>query len=355
MAANDCFRRRLPCFVEPAEEEALLSWLLRLATRLQVSLHVLARESFGIDDPTGASRWWFRPPIGVLQRISERTELTVARLQRMTLARFHRACRDDEAHARFAGERYAGSLGARWAHRFAICARCLRQDATPYLRKPWLIGWMAVCPTHTTRLIDRCSRCRAPLLPTPFTQTVLFSPAHCARCGRSFLLEPQTSANPSVTRLQAALLEAKFQGFADLAGLGRLTWRELVGLADVLLGMAWSALAPPEREHLFKQYMVDPAGTLRDELRIDDCRHDSLRFLAWFLEGWPRSCGARWARKMLVRWLEEPHFRRPNCLRGEDIEPDIQQRLTQLVGSGPPDPFLRFRSHSRNLEPAPGN
>jgi hypothetical protein len=43
----------LPLYVGPAAEEALLSWLLRLATRLRVSFHVLARQAFGIDDRTG--------------------------------------------------------------------------------------------------------------------------------------------------------------------------------------------------------------------------------------------------------------------------------------------------------------
>ena len=46
-------RPPLPLYVEPAAEEALISWLLRLATRLGVSFHVLASEAFGIDDRSG--------------------------------------------------------------------------------------------------------------------------------------------------------------------------------------------------------------------------------------------------------------------------------------------------------------
>jgi hypothetical protein len=49
-------RPQLPLYVEPAPGEALLSWLLRLANRLQVSLHTLASYSFGIEDRPGRTR-----------------------------------------------------------------------------------------------------------------------------------------------------------------------------------------------------------------------------------------------------------------------------------------------------------
>ena len=39
--------RQLPLYVEPKEGEVLLSWLLRLATRLQVSLHTSFEQHSG--------------------------------------------------------------------------------------------------------------------------------------------------------------------------------------------------------------------------------------------------------------------------------------------------------------------
>jgi hypothetical protein len=55
--------------------------LLRLANRLQVSLHTLASYSFGIEDRSGRTRWWCRPHPWVLARIGERTGVNVARLR----------------------------------------------------------------------------------------------------------------------------------------------------------------------------------------------------------------------------------------------------------------------------------
>lgn len=353
-------RRLLPVFIEPAEDEALISWLLRLAARLGVSLQVLARESFGISEGIATDLgWWCRPPVAVLGRISDRTNITVSRLQRMTLGELQPPYHDDEAHARFAGKRYATSVGTLWSHRFAICGHCLRRDAAPYLRRAWLIGWMAVCPTHKIPLIDRCPGCRAPVRPPSFNRVGSFSPGSCTRCGLSFLLDLQTRANLSVTRLQAALIEAKFQGFTELSGVGRLTWQELVGLADVLLSTIWSAVAPDEREQLLKQYTFDPLREIRPEVRTYDCRYDSLRFLAWLLEGWPHSRGAVSARQMLVRWFDDYRLRQPgrhaDPLWAYDIEHQIQRRLAHAVGYELPTSFQGSRSHSTNLAHAPGN
>jgi hypothetical protein len=41
--------RQVLIYVERVPDETLLSWVLRLATPLKVSPHVLARECFGID------------------------------------------------------------------------------------------------------------------------------------------------------------------------------------------------------------------------------------------------------------------------------------------------------------------
>ena len=153
-------RQPLPFYVEPAPDEALFSWLLRLTTRMGVSMHTLARCSFGIDDRYGHTRWWCRPHPWLLMRISERTDVSVARLRTMTFGGLQPAYRDDEASARFTGRRYDSRSPVSRSYRFAVCGRCLKDDAKPYLRLSWLMGWMAVCPHHGTVLIDRMHRMR---------------------------------------------------------------------------------------------------------------------------------------------------------------------------------------------------
>lgn len=156
-------RPPLPLYVEPAAEEALLSWLLRLATRLSVSLRALMTAAFGVDDRTLGTQWWHRPPGWLLVRISEQTGVSIARLSKMTFEDFQPVYREDEASGRFTGRRYDSVAARSRGYRFVVCGQCLQSDATAYLRRVWLIGWLAVCPDHGTILIERCSVCHSRL------------------------------------------------------------------------------------------------------------------------------------------------------------------------------------------------
>jgi hypothetical protein len=334
-------RPPLPLYVEPAAEEALISWLLRLATRLGVSFHVLAREAFGIDDRSGHTRWWHCPHPWTLVRISERTGVSVARLRSMTFAGFQQSFRDDEAPARFAGRRYDSRGREQRAYRFAACGRCLAQDARPYLRTSWLLGWVAICPHHGTILIERCKACGASLRVAPLALPASFSPTTCARCGSELLDGRDRPAHPAAVRMQTALLHGKQAGFTELDGLGRFTWKEIVALIDVLVGMVWTDLTLAEQEEIFLSYTSDPLTRPRAEDAVYDCRHASLQFLAWLTEGWPESPGARVGQRMLIRWLTAGrnrlcrHLRSPSAdpwtARAENFEPSIRERLRVLA------------------------
>lgn len=335
-AADGLPSQRLPFYIEPAAGEALLSWLLRLATRLDVSLHTLASSSFGIDDPHGHTCWWRRPPPGILKRISERTAVGVDRLRRMTFEVFQPAYRDDEAPTRFAGMQY-DRMGPdrRRAYPLAVCGACLEGDVSPYVRTPWLIGWMAVCPHHETVLIERCKACRAWVSIAPFTTVTRFSPTVCTRCGESLLEAHYLPAHPSVVWIQTALLRGKSAGITELRGLGCLTWEEMVTLMDVLIGMLWTYLSLAEQEEILFQYAADQLTRSGDA--IYDCRHGRLRFLAWLLQSWPNSFGTRVAQSMLTRWLANDGPRlcrelRPPSTDPSQFEPMVRERLRGLAG-----------------------
>lgn len=336
-------RPPLPLYVEPDAEEALLSWLLRLATRLGVSFHVLAREAFCVDDRSGHTRWWHRPHPWTLARIGERSGVSVARLRSMTFAGFEPAYRDDEVPARFAGRRYDSRGREQRAYRFAACGRCLAQDARPYLRTSWLLGWVAVCPHHGTVLIERCKACGASLRVAPCTMTASFSPVTCTRCGSDLLDGRDRPAHPAAIRMQTALLRGKQAGVTELEGLGWFTWKEIVALIDVLVGMVWTDLTLAEQEDIFLSYTSDPLTRPRAEDAVYDCRHASLQFVAWLIEGWPSSAGARVGQSMLVRWLTADrnrlcrHLRPPSAdpwtAGAENFEPSIRERLRVLANA----------------------
>lgn len=342
-ASTPVKRPPLPIYVEPAAEEALVSWLLRLATRLGVSFHALAKQSFGIDDRFGHTRWWTRPHPWSLACISARTGVSVAQLRSMTFAGFEPTYRDDEAPARFAGRRYDSRAAERPSYRFAACGRCLEEDSRPYLRTSWLLGWMAVCPLHGSILIERCRACGASLRVAPFAMVASFSPNICTRCGCNLLDGRYHPAHPAAVRMQAAMLLGKQGGITELEGLGLFTWRELVALADVLIGMIWTDLTLAEQEEIFLLYTSDPLTRPRVDDAIYDCRHASLQFLAWLLEGWPDSPGARVGQRMLIRWLAHDrnrlcrHLRAPSAdpwtVGPNNFEPSIRERLRSLAGA----------------------
>jgi hypothetical protein len=336
-------RPQLPLYVEPAPGEALLSWLLRLANRLQVSLHTLASYSFGIEDRPGRTRWWCRPHPWVLAGIGERTGVNVSRLRPMTFNGFAPVYRDDEASARFIGRRYDNGGPQQRGYRFAVCGQCLEGDATPYLRSHWLIGWLAVCPDHGTILIERCGACGASLRVAPFATEASFSPAACTRCGKNLLGGKHLSAHASAIRMQTALLRGKCEGVSDLDGLGEFGCPEMIALADVLLGMVWTDLTRAEQEQIFRLYGSETGNSRDGPDGVYDSRHGSLHFLAWLTEGWPDSPGAMVGRDLLVRWLAADRNRLCRHLRPTsadpwttgptNFEPRVAQRLTALAAS----------------------
>ncbi len=322
-----------------------MSWLLRLATRLGLSLHALGSDAFGVDDACAHTRWWSRPDAELLARISKRAGVSALRLRQMTFGTLQPPYRADEDNARFVGRRYLGWAAQERAYRFAVCGRCLEGDKKPYLRNLWLIGWMAVCPHHGTILIERCNACGARVRVGigPFSAAAPFSPGTCARCGASLLGGEYRLAHPSATRTQTVLLEGKQLGVVSIPGIGELTWPEMVALVDVVIGMVWTDLSREEQLQVFRLYTSDPRQNLQACDAVYDCRHASLQFLAWLLESWPDGEGAQVAQCMLMRWSAAQRNRLCRHLRPRwtdawtahqsNFSPAVVERLRALAGT----------------------
>jgi hypothetical protein len=334
----------LPRFLPIAGDEAMLSWLLRLATRLRVSVHAVARQSFGIDDSRGLSQWWCRPDRETAVRISERTGLSVPQVLAMTQQHWSPVYRDDEANIRFSGRRFARNPFGRRLPRLVLCGECLKSDAEPYLRLPWMLGWFAVCPYHQLILIARCPTCRTRVSHTPFRSTKAFTPHICRSCGANLLDSIDYEAHGDVMRLQAAMFAAKCNGFTEFPGIGRLNWQEVVALADVILGTFWNEPGIEERLEILKRvnhvFQLDglPEGSCYDS------RYGSLALLAWFLRRWPDGAGSAVAIDLLERWsrakrnrvsrhLGVPDWNHAWNPGANEIEPAIQARLRELLES----------------------
>jgi hypothetical protein len=337
-------KRCLPIFLSPLADEAMLSWLLRLAARLRVSVHAVARQTFGIDDPQGRSQWWCRPDPQTVVRISERTGLSIDQVREMTLLRWSPAYRDDEANIRFSGRRFETNPLGGHLLRLVLCGECLEADTDPYLRLSWMLGWLAVCPYHHRILIARCPKCRTRVRHAPLRRATAFTPHLCMRCGVDLLGGIYTPAHPYVIRLQAAMFAAKCEGTAQLPGFGRLSWQEMVALADVILGTFWNEAPIEERQQVYWRVSRDMQLDGLAEGSSHDSRYGSLALLAWFLERWPHGPGSEVGIDLLSRWssakrnrvsvhLGVPDWNDPWNPGPNDIEPAIQARLREFLES----------------------
>lgn len=330
-----------PVCTRPAVDEALLSWLLRLAARLGVSLTTLAQSCFGVDDCSAHSLWWYRPGPSVLKRISQCTGAGIADLRRMTLEKHSPCYRDDEANERFCGRRYQNDP-PRWrAFRFVVCEQCLSADAEPHLRVSWLLGWLAVCPIHNTLMISRCNNCRCKCRIACVSSVTTFSPTTCTRCGDKLSINNRL-ASSSVIRLQAWLLQAKHEGVAEFEGIGVFTWTEIVALFDVLQGMFWTAWTVDEHQRDFDRYAFSVTDELPEARNVYSGRYGALRLLAWLTEGWPHGDGPALGQRLVKCWLTQPrsrisqHLKRGGdvwCYGAEDFGPAIKDRLRRLLTS----------------------
>lgn len=277
---------RFPLHVRPAADEALVSWLWRLACRLRVSIGTLSGAL--IETPVlGEAVAWCRPNDRVLQHIAARTGAHPEALRTMTFAAWSRRAHDDEIGDRFSGLRFMRS-GRRASRRdgLSVCPACFRDE--PYVRLSWMLGWTSACAKHALVLVTRCPHCNSRLqLPRAVRRTP--APMECcAQCGGHISAARQIPAHADVVKLEEALMVGKRSGRVDLPGLGAMNWPDAAAVLDVLLTVVRGG---PTEAH-----QRDLHATIgRDfNLPIEQVRHWSSRYgssltLAWLLQDWPHN------------------------------------------------------------------
>ena len=133
------------------------------------------------------------------------------------------------------------------------------------------------------------------------------------------------------------MFAAKCNGFTEFPGIGRLSWPEVVALADLTLGTFWNEPGMVERLEILKRvnhgFQMD--GLL--EGSSYESRYGSLA-LAWFLRRWPDGAGSAVAIDLLERWsrakrnrisrhLGVPDWNDARNPGPHEIEPTVQARL----------------------------
>jgi len=279
----------LPYHLEPAHEEALISWLSRLAMRLGISLQTLLQSTGLAAGCTGDLAWWLRPGATVLARIGRTTGTDAEKLLSMTFAQWEPVIQhDDDIVERFYPPRQLLTAKARRqsAQQIMLCTQCLRDDTEPYLRLPWMLGWTALCPRHATVLTSRCPHCQASLKLAELISPC--APPRCARCHAALTSADTRPAHEQAVRLQAALLAGKQHGSSELAGLGLMSWPLATATLEILLGLAWTPTLCRSQLYRYIRRDFDLGG----EFDAWNGRYGSLLLVAWLLDRWPRNLRA---------------------------------------------------------------
>ncbi|MER9586634.1 TniQ family protein [Mesorhizobium sp. M0276] len=210
---------QMPVYLPPAPDEALSSWLLRLAAGMGLPPAVLIRNGFGIR-PEVEIWWWRRPTTTQIERVSKRTAVAVEMLVGLTFRGWATA-RNDEIDERFAPHRFnRNSIQPRGMRPIAICPSCLAEDETPYIRKEWMIGWTSMCLRHRIVLSTHCPACHAKLLLPSLDSSIIPKVGCCQRCGQNLAGHVGEPAREAPLRLQDRLLDYQGSGNGGASGHG---------------------------------------------------------------------------------------------------------------------------------------
>jgi hypothetical protein len=292
----------LPSYVDPEKDESLLSWALRLAAGLGVSLNAFARRILGIDSTLSDTMWWAYPSPWALARLAAKTELSPGQLKRMTFADWAPKFREDDARERFSGIRLQTYTSERQQTRLAVCVQCLDDSRKPFLPLSWMLGWVSICPAHQTLMLVRCPHCKRRLRLPSFTDPSVFNPARCVHCQERLVGSP-ILPHAGCIELQSKLLQGKRSGLTILTGIGELTWPQTVTVLDLLVNLFWTGTSFDERWRFVAEFAADFSPIEGAEMRPYHSRYGGMCMLSWLLSDWSRGRGAEVARKLLSRWL----------------------------------------------------
>lgn len=274
----------LPVCVSPCPDEALASWLLRYAAPLAIPPEILLldrADTLLID----RADWWRSPDPRLLLRLAARTGVAMPALAAMTFLDCGPQGWRDEISDHCARWRFQRPpTTSRCLRRFGICPQCLAEDAAPYVRKIWTVGWTSVCVVHSLVLALKCPQCHQAMQFPLLSAETHFTPERCKRCGFYLSTGPQLTAHPSTVRLQNLLLAHRAGSAIPIPGIGTLEWPVAVAFFDVLLGMVWNGSKNQFRKQLFTRIRRDL--DLTEE--IGDGHYDGLLILAWLLDEWPQ-------------------------------------------------------------------
>lgn len=123
---------RLPYHTPLLSDEALISWIWRLAGRFEISARHLLQGAFGIRQiKKGSIRygtWWRTPEPSLVAEIRARTGIEAARLKEGTLSNWSPASPGGDEGWGPPGRKFMGGVMARASELIAVCPQCLAEN-----------------------------------------------------------------------------------------------------------------------------------------------------------------------------------------------------------------------------------
>lgn len=161
---------RLPIHPQPLPQEALSSWLWRLADAYDMGVSEFAEAALGINRPD-IELVDFWPSAALIKKLAERTGVPSGRIRAMTIAAYVPYLLDSLTPQNGIFSNYCCQFGAfenpaqrirpvrsAWwlpwlsgdlaGGRMVGCIHCLRSDRRRFGRLHWRANWMASCPEH---------------------------------------------------------------------------------------------------------------------------------------------------------------------------------------------------------------
>lgn len=173
---------------KPLPGELLSSWLVRLAHGHGLKAQTFTQMQFGHE-----RQIWNRDidrlgPTWLLEALSQKTCTPIDTAKRTVVAHFEGFL----FPAFNAAPHISWIQSIRVYHRKRLgygqqyCPLCLKTDAIPYYRTAWRSALLTVCPVHRCMLLDRCTKCDAPVAfhraDTGRLNTELPNISECSQC-----------------------------------------------------------------------------------------------------------------------------------------------------------------------------
>lgn len=257
---HDVARERWPVSVDPRPDEALSSWIHRMAFA-----NGMAPRSFagvlGARDGMWSPRLELRLPGHVAALLTNQAGVAPEKISAMTLTR------DALTPLLLPLREGAHRNRSTWMQ---YCPLCLAGDDAPYFRRQWRLASRISCFAHGRGLRDRCPCCRSGI--ASFDQAELVPQHFCARCGFDLRTAPNASVKASARRLERAVadmwrIETVKSSPADSDLIPRLLRAPVV--AEVAWAKSLTGLSTSARIRCFERLASDPYDWLISDLNAD--------------------------------------------------------------------------------------